>query len=138
MKHYLLSPVVRITTSALAAIALWPAALARAADVPQCVTVGVGLGATSGVNSGQQVCGDPATGGVIVTYLTAVLKFLSIGIGVVILLMLIIAGIQYITSAGDPGQIKKAKDRIISAITALILFLIGNGLLNYLIPGGIF
>jgi hypothetical protein len=51
--------------------------------------------------------------------------------------MLLIAGIQYITAAGDPASVKKAKERIVSAMTALALFVLGTAILNFIIPGGL-
>ncbi len=80
---------------------------------------------------------DVKTGGAIVAYLKMALQVLSAGVGITIVLMLVIAGIQYITSAGDPNMVKQAKDRIVSAITALVLFVMGFAILSFIIPGGI-
>lgn len=77
-------------------------------------------------------------GGAIVAYLKMVLKFLAGGIGITVVLMLVIAGIQYLTSMGDPAQVKKAKERIVNAITALILYVLGYAILSYVVPGGLF
>ncbi len=98
-----------------------------------------GVELSVGINNAtdKTVCPD-ANGGVIVAYLKMILKFLSGGVGVVILLMLIIAGVQYITAAGQPEQVKAAKTRIQNALTGLVLFLIAFAVLNFIIPGGIF
>jgi hypothetical protein len=66
-----------------------------------------------------------------------IIKFLSGAIGLVIVLMIVIGGVQYITSAGDPGAVKAAKGRIVNAIVALILFILMFAILNFIIPGGI-
>lgn len=89
------------------------------------------------VLSGQSCVDGSKPGGVIVAYVTMLVKLLSGLVGAVIVLMLVIAGIQYITSAGDPGAIKNAKGRITNAITALILFIFMFAILNFIIPGGI-
>lgn len=88
--------------------------------------------------NGQKCVSNSGEGGAIVAYLKMALQLLTGGVGGVIVLMLVIAGIQYIVSAGDPGNIKKAKDRIVNAITALILFVMSYAILGFLIPGGIF
>jgi hypothetical protein len=89
--------------------------------------------------SGQNcVGGNASNGGVIVSYLKWILLFLSGAVGAVIMLMLIIAGIQYVISTGDAAQVKAAKNRIVNAITALVLFAFMYAILNFLIPGGIF
>jgi hypothetical protein len=109
------------------------ASVALAACLPGQVELSVAF------TKGGSTCVAPdANGGVIVTYLKMVLKFLSAGVGVVILLMLTIAGIQYITASGQPEQVKAAKTRITNAITGLVLFLIAFAVLNLIIPGSIF
>jgi hypothetical protein len=78
-----------------------------------------------------------ATGGAVVAYLRLILQFLSGGIGIVVVLMMVIGGMQYITSAGEPARIKAAKDRITNALTALLLFVMGFAILSFVVPGGI-
>lgn len=88
-------------------------------------------------NDASCVKNDKASGGAIVNYLRLILKLLSGVVGLLIILMLVVAGVQYMTSLGDPGRVKSAKDRIVNAITALVLFLTMFAILNFLIPGGI-
>jgi hypothetical protein len=80
---------------------------------------------------------DPKNGGAIITYLKTILQVLSGLVGTVIVVMLVVAGIQYITSFGEPANIKSAKNRIINAVTALVLFLMMFAILGFLVPGGI-
>ncbi len=70
-------------------------------------------------------------------YLKSILIVLSGLVGTIVVLMLVVAGIQYITSLGEPARIKAAKDRIVNAITALVLFLMMFAILGFLVPGGI-
>ncbi|HUD11343.1 MAG TPA: hypothetical protein VMS08_02955 [Candidatus Saccharimonadia bacterium] len=83
------------------------------------------------------ISNDPATGGAIVNYLRGWLALLSYSVGLVVMLMLVIGGVQYITSAADPGMVKSAKKRITNAITALVLYLMMFAILQFLVPGGI-
>ncbi len=78
-----------------------------------------------------------ANGGPIMAYLVMVIQYLSSAVGLVIVLMIVIGGVQYITSAGDPGAIKAAKGRITNAIVALFAFFLMFAILNFIIPGGI-
>jgi hypothetical protein len=98
-----------------------------------CVKIAIPI--FSGTN--RCVPNDKASGGAVVNYLRDVLKLLSGAVGIVIILMLVIAGIQYITSVGDPARIKAAKNRVTNAIIALVLFLMMFAILGFLIPGGI-
>jgi hypothetical protein len=89
--------------------------------------------------SGGSSCVDnnPADGGAIVVYLREILQLLSSAVGIVIVLMLVIAGVQYITSTGNPSLVGAAKKRIINALTALLLFMFMVTILQFIVPGGI-
>lgn len=73
---------------------------------------------------------------IIFKYLGALIRFLSIGVGLVVVLMIIIAGIQYIVSAGNPQGIEAAKNRLTNALIALLLYIFMAAVLNFLVPGG--
>ncbi len=70
-------------------------------------------------------------------YLQPFINFLAALVGVVVVISVVIGGIQYSTSAGDPQKASAARARIRNAIIALITFIFLYGLLNFLIPGGI-
>ena len=80
---------------------------------------------------------DGSNGGPIMIYLVMVIQYFSSAVGLIIVLMIVIGGIQYITSAGDPGAIRAAKNRITNAIIALMAFFLMFAVLNFIIPGGI-
>lgn len=73
----------------------------------------------------------------IIVYTRNIVRFLSAGVGIVIVLMIIVGGIQYITSQGNPQATASAKNRITNAIIALFLFIFMTAILNFLIPGGL-
>lgn len=64
----------------------------------------------------------------------AIIRFLSDGVGLVIIVSIIIAGIQYSSSRGDPQSVAKAVKRIQSALMALLIYIFGYAILNYIIP----
>lgn len=66
----------------------------------------------------------------------AIIRLLSDGVGIVIVLSVVIAGIQYTTSADNPRSVEAAKARLRSAVLALAVFIFAYALLNYLVPGG--
>jgi hypothetical protein len=68
----------------------------------------------------------------------AIVRFLSAGVGIVIIGSVIWAGIQYSMAADDPNAVAKAKDRIKNSGYALLMYIFAYALLNYLIPGGFF
>ena len=73
----------------------------------------------------------------IVRYLVIFINVLSAAAGLVILASVIMGGIQYTTAGSDPQRVAAAKDRIRNAVIALLFFIFGFTLLNYLVPGGI-
>lgn len=67
--------------------------------------------------------------------LFAIIRFLSVGVGLVIVASMVYAGVQYIGSRGDPNANALAIKRIQSNVTALLIFIFSYALLNYVIPG---
>lgn len=63
---------------------------------------------------------------------------LSAIVGLVIVGSIIMAGIQYMTAQDNSSQVSAAKNRILMAVVALLLYLFGFTFLQWLIPGGIF
>lgn len=95
------------------------------------VTVGVSI-------KGSDTCVGSANDNPIYAYLRGIILFLSGIFGLLAVLMIIVSGIQYITSSGSPQAIEGAKKRLGNAILGIILFMLMFAILNYLIPGGVF
>ena len=74
----------------------------------------------------------------IVQDINVVVNFLSIGVGVVVIAMIIIGGIQYSIAGDNPQAVSAAKQRIINALIALVAYIFMFAFLQWLIPGGIF
>lgn len=74
----------------------------------------------------------------IIGYIITFINILSGLVGVVIVIMIAVGGIQYTTARDDPQAVAAAKGRIRDAILALVFYLFGFAFLQWLIPGGIF
>lgn len=74
----------------------------------------------------------------IIGYIVTFTNVLSALVGIVIVIMIAVGGIQYTTARDDPQAVSAAKNRIRNAILALVFYLFGFAFLQYLIPGGIF
>lgn len=68
----------------------------------------------------------------------AFIRFLSIGVGIVLAISVIISGIQYSMSEGSAEVTQKAKARIRSAIMGLAIYIFAFSILQFLVPGGVF
>lgn len=74
----------------------------------------------------------------VIDIMFAIFRFLSAGVGLVVIGSIIVAGIQYATSAGNPQATQAAIKRISSSVLALLLFMFIFTLANFLVPGGLF
>jgi hypothetical protein len=68
----------------------------------------------------------------------AIIRFLSVGVGLVVIGSIIMAGIQFTSSQGNPQATAAAQKRIASTVGALLLYILAYALLNWLVPGGLF
>lgn len=73
----------------------------------------------------------------IVMYINPIIRTLTAIIGVVIVIALVVSGIQYSASGGDPSAIAAAKKRIMNVIIALLAYIFMAAFINWLLPGGL-
>lgn len=78
-------------------------------------------------------CGDDNP---IYGYLTEIINFLSAGVGIVVIIMIALGGIQYMSAGGNPQATQAAVHRIVNAILAMVVFIFIWAFLNWLVPGG--
>ena len=90
---------------------------------------------TSNATTSQLKSGDSDK---IYNRLAGLINFLSAMVGVAVVISIIVGGIQYTTSSGDPQKVSAAKKRILNAVVALLAFIFMYAFLQFLIPGGIF
>ena len=68
----------------------------------------------------------------------AFIRFMSVGVGIVLAISIIVSGIQYSMSEGNAEITQKAKARIRSAILGLGIYIFAFSMLQFLVPGGVF
>lgn len=100
------------------------------------------------VSCANGTCTDPAANpdtnctkgscDLIQKYVNPFINLLSISFGLLAVISLILGGIQYSTSEGDPQKVSKAKSRIINTIVAIVAYFFLYAFLQFLIPGGLF
>ena len=54
-------------------------------------------------------------------------------LGIVAVIVMIIGGVTYMTSAGDAGKVKKAKDTILYGAIGLIIVMLSFAIVNWVI-----
>lgn len=90
----------------------------------------------------DRVCCPPGSGGtardcIFAKYINPTIKALSGLAAVAAVIGIIMGGIQYAASGGDPQKAAQGKGKIIKALYGLIAFLFLYSALNFLSPGGI-
>ena len=93
--------------------------LTRIAASNGMITVNLNLAGGSGDNLKNAVIG-------IINGVVAVL-------GLVAVIVIIIGGINYMTSAGDAGKVKKAKDTILYGVIGLVICVLAFAIVNFVI-----
>ena len=66
----------------------------------------------------------------------SVVNILNVIIGVlatVCVVVIVIGGVQYMTSSGDAGKVKKAKDTILYAVIGLVVCALAATIVNFVI-----
>lgn len=95
---------------------------------------------TSQDTPGTDVCGgndNERCNQFIEDYINPVIYLLSALVGIVAVISIIMAGIQYSASADDPATVSKAKQRIFNTVIGLVAYIFLFAFLEYLVPGGI-
>ena len=54
-------------------------------------------------------------------------------IGIIAVIMVILGGVTYATSQGDPGKVKKGKDTILYGIIGLVVALLAFAIVNFVL-----
>jgi multisubunit Na+/H+ antiporter MnhB subunit len=63
----------------------------------------------------------------------SVINMIIYGIGIVAVIVIIIGGVNYMLSQGDPNKIKKAKDTILYGVIGLVVVLIAFAIVNFVL-----
>ena len=130
-------------SAAKADLASGGSAAISAIAAPKTTNLGDPVGGYSCGGTGQEVrtainIGCAHKGNPILDALFAIIRILSVGVGLAIVTGLIIAGIQLTASKGDPQLRAKAISRIYNVVIALFVYIFAYAILNYVIPVGFF
>ena len=99
-------------------------------DSTKCTTVGSGCDNKSAA--------DCLSTNPIVKYLNVIVDVLSVAVGLVVIAMIIIGGIQYSMAGDNPSAVTAAKKRIANALLALLAYALTFSFLQWIVPGGVF
>lgn len=63
----------------------------------------------------------------------SIINMIIYGIGIVAVIVIIIGGVNYMLSQGDPNKVKKAKDTILYGVIGLVVVLLAFAIVNFIL-----
>ena len=124
-----------LLTSLITLIGLNAALLAPIATVKAATTTTNGLtcGTQLDLNTDGECAVDTTKAGKVNDTLTKVVRLFEIIVGIVSVIMIIFGGLKYITSGGETGGVKKAKDTILYAVIGLVVVAISESIVQFVL-----
>lgn len=94
---------------------------------------------TSAVNPFEHACKGSSSvicnnkGEKVETGIQGVINILLWAVGIISVIAIILSGIMYIVSTGDPGKVTKAKNALLYAVIGLVVSLMAYAIVNYVV-----
>jgi len=96
------------------------------------VAIGVSIGGKNCLDKGTTVETN-----VIVVWLSAIIKFLTVGVGLAATGGVVYGGFLYLTAQGNSGKTQKGVATIVNSMIGVGLYALTFAITNYLVPGGV-
>jgi len=94
--------------------------------------------ASSSSSSGAVDTTNSAQRSKFIERISTYIRWLTVGVGILSVFGLVISGIQYAAAQENPQSVAAAKSRINNIVIGILIYLTMFGLLQWLIPGGVF
>jgi cytochrome bd-type quinol oxidase subunit 2 len=111
------------SAGALAVITPTPAVVSSVAANEACQGAGLGSGSACNSSSALQIN----------TTLGAIINIFSAIVGLVAVIMIIVAGLQFITASGNAQNIAKARSTLLYAIVGLVIVVLAQVIVHFII-----
>lgn len=99
---------------------------------PDQVKIGVAINGSNCIDKGNSVENN-----VIIVWLSSIIKFLTVGIGIAATGGVVYGGFLYLTAQGNAGKTQKGVATIINALIGVALYALAFAIINFLVPGGV-
>ncbi len=96
------------------------------------VAVGIAINGNNCVDKGTTVENN-----IIIVWMSSIIKFLTVGVGVAATGGIVYGGFLYLTAQGNAGKTQKGIATIINALIGILLYALAFAIINYLVPGGV-
>jgi hypothetical protein len=85
-----------------------------------------------GLNGAGTGCGGNS-GSSVQKVIKVAINILSIVAGIAAVIMIIVGGLKYITSGGDPSQVGSAKNTVIYAVVGIVVVAVAQGIVQFVL-----
>jgi hypothetical protein len=96
------------------------------------VSIGVPINGSNCIDKGDKVENN-----VIIVWLSMLIKFLTVGVGIAATGGVVYGGFLYMTAQGNAGKTQKGVATILNAIIGVVLYALLFTIINFIIPGGV-
>lgn len=96
------------------------------------VAIGVSINGNNCVDKGTTVETN-----VIFVWLSSIIKFLTVGVGIAATGGVVYGGFLYLTAQGNAGKTQKGVATILNALIGIALYALAFAIINFLVPGGV-
>ncbi len=97
-------------------------------NIAECLDAGACLNTTAATCPNQKLAGSKLQG-----ILRLVLNIFSVLVGVIAVIMIIVSGLKYITSAGDSNSVNSAKNTLLYAVVGLVVVALAQVIVKYVL-----
>ena len=119
--------------STVAAVALMGASIVAGSSAVSAVACPTGSLHAGEDKSSLAECNLEETSNNLMSTVSTIINVIIGVVGVVSVIFIVIGGLSYVTSAGDPGKTKKAKDTILYAVIGLIVAVLAFAIVNFVL-----
>ena len=86
---------------------------------------------TNTTTTGINTVGDNSNN--LMANINGIINGVIAALGIVAVIVIIIGGVSYMTSSGDAGKVKKAKDTILYGVIGLVICVLAFAIVNFVI-----
>lgn len=84
-------------------------------------------------NQGNVIPCQTPEGGDLMVSVKGIINAIIATLGIVAVVIIIVGGVQYMTSSGDAAKVKKAKDTILYGVIGLIICVLAFAIVNFVV-----
>ncbi len=128
IKRTLISGILLLTIS-ITSLAAFNAPVSAVVNPKEQACIGTG----GKWDAAKGTCGSNAGTDDLKTVVGTIVNAILFILGIIAVVMIIIGGIMFTTSAGDPAQAKKARDTILYAIIGLVVAFLAYAIVNWVL-----